>query len=161
MATLTDAAKIEEHLCVSTATATEIAKRIRLAELYLRSLKGDTWYDDTLALPAGDQAREDAEEAESLIAFYFALPHLNLRIDDNGGILLQEWTDDGAGGRLQKVFATMPTLELVRRELLSQARCLVYSGPTIDYEDTEQTSISGVRELGPLLGISFAAVIGD
>ena len=102
MAQLSDATKIETYLCVSTVTATEIAKRLRLAEIYLRNLKADPWYDDLLALQAADptdQSVLDAEEAESLVAFYFALPHLNLRIDDGGGILLQEWTDDGADGQ--------------------------------------------------------------
>ena len=161
MAQLSNSAKIEATLCVSSATAAEIAKRLRLAEFYLRNLKGDQWYDDLLALQAGDptdQAVLDAEEAESLVAFYFALPHLNLRVDSDGGILLQEWTDDGAGGRLQKVFTTMRTLEPIRAELLSQAKCLVYDGPLIDYEDADQTVVEGVREIGPTTGLALSSI---
>ena len=158
MANFTDAAKIEAHLCVSTNTATEIAKRIRLAEVYLRNLKGDTWYDDTLALPAGDQAREDAEEAESLVAFYFALPHLNLRIDESGGILLQEWTDDGQGGRLQKAFAGTRTLDAARAELLSQAKCLIYGDVTVEYGGEESTLITFVGGASPLGGTSISVI---
>ncbi len=163
MAQLSDATKIEAYLCVSTATATEIAKRLRLAEVYLRNLKGDPWYDDLLALQAAeptDQRVLDAKEAESLVAFYFALPHLNLRIDDSGGILLQEWTDV-AGGKLQKVFTTMRTIEPIRKELLSQAKCLVYDGPVIDYGDEDQTMIEGVREVGPTTGLALSAILNE
>ena len=161
MAQLSNTAKIEATLCVSSATAAEIAKRLRLAEVYLRNLKGDQWYDDLLALQTSDptdQAVLDAEEAESLVAFYFALPHLNLRVDESGGILLQEWTDDGAGGRLQKVFTTMRTLEPIRAELLSQAKCLVYDGPVVDYEDADETVVEGVREVGPTTGLALSAI---
>ena len=157
MANLTNAAKIEQYLCVSAATAAEIAKRIRIAEVYLRNLKGNTWYDDTLALPATDQARKDAEEAESLVAFYFALPHLNLRIDDDGGILLQEWTDV-AGGKLQKVFAGTQTLGAVRAELLSQAKCLIYGDVTVEYGGEESTLITFVGGVSPLGGTSMSVI---
>ena len=163
MAQLSNSAKIEATLCVTAATAAEIAKRLRLAEVYLRNLKGDTWYDDLLALQAGDptdQAVLDAEEAESLVAFYFALPHLNLRIDDEGGILLQEWMDV-AGGKLQKVFTTLRTLEPIRQELLSQAKCLVYDGPVVDYEDADQTVVEGVREVGPTTGLALSAIMNE
>ena len=158
---LTDAAKIEAHLCVSAATAGEIAKRLRLAEVYLRNLKGDTWYDDTVALPGTDQARKDGEEAESLVAFYFALPHLNLRIDEGGGILLQEWTDDGAGGRLQKAFAGMRTLDAVRAELLSQAKCLVYGDVRVEYGDEASTLISAVGDVSPVSGLFMTAIVPE
>jgi len=154
---LTDVAKIELHLCVNTATATKIARRIALAELYLRNLKGDPWYD---ALQDADASPEKtrAEEAESAIAFYFALPHLNLRIDDDGGLLFQEWTDDGQGGRLQKVFTSMRALDQVRAEILSQAKCLVYEGPTIEYADQDKTVVLGVRDVGATTGLVFSAV---
>ena len=161
MARLSNAAKIEVYLCVSTVTATEIAKRLRLSEIYLRNLKGDPWYDDLLALQSNDptdQAVLDSEEAESLIAFYFALPHLNLRIDASGGILLQEWIDV-AGGKLQKVFTTMRTIEPIREELLSQAKCLLYDGPVIDYGDADQTKVEGVREVGPTTGLALSAIM--
>ncbi len=161
MANLTDAAKIEQHLCVSAVTATEIAKRIRIGEVYLRNLKGDTWYDDTLALPATDQARKDAEEAESLVAFYFALPHLNLRIDEDGGILVQEWTDDGQGGRLQKAFAGARTLDAVRAELLSQAKCLIYGDVTVEYGGEESTLITFVGGVSPLGGFGLTPIVED
>ena len=160
MAQLTDSTKIETYLCVSSVIATEIAKRLRLAEVYLRNLKGGPWYDALLALQSSDptdQAVLDSEEAESLIAFYFGLPHLNLRIDDSGGILLQEWTDV-LGGKLQKLFTTMRTIEPIRKELLSQAKCLVYDGPVIDYEDADQTRVEGVREVGPTTGLALSAI---
>jgi len=163
MAQLSDATKIEASLCVSSAIATELAKRLRLAEVYLRNLKGDPWYDDLLALQAADPTDQrvlDAEEAESLVAFYFALPHLNLRIDDSGGILLQEWTDV-LGGKLQKVFTTMRTIEPIRKELLSQAKCLLYDGPVIDYEDEDQTIVEGVREVGPTTGLALSAILNE
>ena len=164
MANLTDSAKTEAHLCVSAATATQIAKRIRLAEIYLRNLKGDTWYADLVALGGtdpGDGSLLRAEEAESLVAFYFALPHLNLRIDEDGGILLQEWTDDGQGGRLQKAFAGARTLEAVRAELLSQAKCLIYGDVTIEYSIEESTLISAVGEASPLSGLFMTAIVED
>ncbi len=163
MAQLTDSTKIETYLCVSSAIATEIAKRLRLAEVYLRNLKGDPWYDDLLALQATDPTDQrvlDGEEAESLVAFYFGLPHLNLRIDDSGGILLQEWTEV-LGGKLQKVFTTMRTIEPIRKELLSQAKCLVYDGPVIDYGDEDQTTVEGVREVGPTTGLALSAILNE
>ncbi len=127
------------------------------------ALKGDPWYNDLLALEAAeptDQRVLDAEEAESLMAFYFALPHLNLRIDDSGGILLQEWTDV-LGGKLQKVFTTMRTIEPIREELLSQAKCLLYDGPVIDYGDADQTRVEGVREVGPTTGLALSAILNE
>lgn len=164
MANLTDATKIEAHLCVSAATATEIAKRLRIAEIYLRNLKGDTWYDDLVALGGtdpGDGSLSRAEEAESLVAFYYALPHLNLRIDEDGGILLQEWTDDGQGGRLQKAFSTMRTLDAARAELLSQAKCLIYGDVTVEYTGEESTLITFVGGASPLGGMSMSVIAED
>lgn len=164
MGQLSNALKIEGYLCVSAATAGEVAKRLRLAEVYLRGVKGDAWYDELVVVQAADPTDQgvlDAEEAESLLAFYFALPHLNLRIDDSGGILLQEWTDDGAGGRLQKVFTTLRTLELVRRELLSQAKCLVYEGPVVAYADEGETVVCGVGDVGATTGLYVSAVTVD
>ncbi len=157
---LTDAGKVETYLCVNAATAAKVAKRIALAEIYLRNLKGDSWYD---ALVDADSSPEKtrAEEAESMIGFYFALPHLNLRIDDDGGLLFQEWTDDGQGGRLQKVFTSMRALDQVRAEVLSQAKCLVYEGPTLEYADAGKTVVLGVRDVGATTGLVFSAVTPD
>ena len=65
------------------------------------------------------------------------------------------------GGKLQKVFTTMRTIEPIREELLSQAKCLLYDGPVIDYEDADQTTVEGVREVGPTTGLALSAILNE
>jgi len=57
------------------------------AEKRLRALISDDTYDDLSSRPAEDPDRERAAQAESLLAVYFALPFLNLRITKTGGIV--------------------------------------------------------------------------
>ena len=63
--------------------------------------------------------------------------------------------------KLQKVFTTMRTIEPIREELLSQAKCLLYDGPVIDYGDADQTIVEGVREVGPTTGLALSAILNE
>jgi hypothetical protein len=150
-------------LGVSAALAVKIAKRLPISEVYLRGLKGETWYDDLEDLAGadpGDGSLTRAEEAEALICLYHALPHLNLRVDDDGGVLAQEWTDDGAGGRLQKAFSQPRTLDLVRADLLSQAKCLIMGDVTMEMDEIETTLVSAVGDVSPLSGLYLTGISG-
>lgn len=129
---LVDQSDLEYYLDVPAAIATTLLLHRFKSELYLRDLKGHTWYDQmedwnnsgTLTLTQTVKLN-GAKEAESYLCYYFGLPHLNLRLDSEGAIVVAEWEDDGAGVKTQRVFASMRQLNRYREELLWQVKWIV------------------------------------
>ena len=91
--------------------------------------------------------RKHAENAEALLALYYALPQLNLRLDPEGGVLSTVWTtDEVTGARTQTQFAGSERLDTLRGDLLQQAKLLVMGGVRVEYgEDAESTVLDGVE----------------
>ena len=159
---LVNVAKIEAYLLISQVLAGKVVLRLAIAEIYLRNLKGDTWYDDLVALDGSDPGGGSltrAEEAEALLAFYFALPFLNTKLEDDGGMTVVAWTDDGST-KVQLRFATMRSLEMLRAEVLSQAKTLIAGDVMMEYGE-ESTLITSVGDVSPLSGLTLTALVVD
>lgn len=99
------------------------------------------YYD--LAPPT--RVRQLAERAEATLALYYALPHLNLRLDGEGGIVTTIWTDLGEGTKQQSAFAQFDSLDALRRELMTQAHLLVDGDVRVDYAGDESGLLDGVE----------------
>lgn len=160
---LVDSAKIAAYLGVSGVLAGRIAGRGAIAERYLRNLKGDAWYDALEALAGvdpGDGSLTRAEEAESRIAYYYELPHLITRLQDDGGMEVVSWTDTG-GVKVEKRYASLGSLELLRAEVLSQAKLLIGGDVVVEYGDAESTLITSVGEASPMSGLVVTALVNE
>jgi len=160
---LVDAAKIEAYVSISQVLAAKVVLRLAIAEIYLRNLKGSAWYDDLVALAGsdpGDGSLRRAEEAEALLAFYFALPFLNTKLEDEGGMTVVAWTDDGTT-KVERRFATMRSLDLLRADMLSQAKCLVAGDVMMEYGANESTLLTSVGDVSPLSGLTLTALVVD
>ena len=91
--------------------------------------------------------RSRAENAEALLALYYALPQLNLRLDPEGGVLSTVWTtDEVTGARTQTQFAGSERLDTLRGDLLQQAKLLVMGGVRVETEEgATSTLLDGVE----------------
>ena len=161
---LTDSAQIGIDLALSTTVADKCEKRLPLAKLTLVNWKGQSWYDAMIALATSDPTDEDflrAREAESMVCYWFALPHLNTILEDTGGILSVTWTESG-GIKTEKRTASPKRIEYVRAEVLSYARCLVMADVVVEYENEEdETGIMTVEGLGPFTTTIFSAILNE
>ncbi len=160
---LTDSAQIQVDLSVSATVAGKCELRRALAKLTLVGWKGQTWYDAMLALepPGTDEDFLRAQEAESWVCYWYALPHLNTILEDAGGILTATWTES-AGIKTEKRTASPNTIEYVRREVLSAARCLVDADVIVEYEDeAAQTGIMTMEGMSPISTTVFSAILNE
>ena len=161
---LTDSAQIQVDLSVSATVGDKCELRRALAKLTLVNWKGATWYSDMFALKTSDPTDEGllrAIEAESWVCYWYALPHLNTILEDAGGILSVTWTES-AGIKTEKRTASPNTIEYVRREVLSAARCLVEADVTVEYEDTvAQTGIMTLEGLGAFTTTVFSVLLNE
>ena len=168
MPLITEAA-IEDELGLTPEVAIRVGRFLPEASAYLRTLKGTAWYDARLAEGAVERPRStrieedaerlNAERAESLLALYYALPLLNLSLADGGGVLSVVYETTEAG-TVQTRFATAEGLDLLRRELLTQAKLLVDGGTTTTSEQIGgEAVIQSIDSLaGGAGGLSY---IGD
>ena len=161
---LTDSAQIQIDLSVSSTVAGKCELRRALAKLTLVNWKGQAWYDAMFALKSSDPTDEDflkAQEAESWVCYWYALPHLNTILEDAGGILTATWTES-AGIKTEKRTASPTTIEYVRREVLSAARCLVDADVIVEYEDeAAQKGIMTLEGMSPLSTTVFSAILNE
>lgn len=98
---------------------------------------------------AGWLDRQRAARAESLLALYFALPHLNLRLDSLGGVITMTWTDLGGGTKQQTAFARFANLDVFRAELKRQAKLLVDADVRVHHAGaTANALVTGVEDFG-------------
>lgn len=65
----------------------KLAPWIPQADAKLLDLVGQENYDDIDALPGANQDRQRADLAESLLTVFYALPHLNIRLTTQGGLV--------------------------------------------------------------------------
>lgn len=150
---LTDAVLIEQHTGVSATVAARVAESCLEAGLYLVSLKGADWYNERIGwaennpAPDADQAAllTLARKAESLLAYYYALPLLNLRVQDSGGVAVVEWETDAENNRVQTAFASTDSIAAVRVQILRQAKLLVQGDVRIGY-DSDSPLIDGATD---------------
>ena len=147
---------IADELGLTAEVAYRVHRHVLEAGVYLRTLKGDTWYQDmSLAAvsprprQAGNEtARTRAERAEALLALYYALPLLNLSLADAGGVLAVVY-DTTEAGTIQTRFATSEGLDGLRRDLLVQAKLLVSGDVVTRYSgEGESTVIESVEGYG-------------
>ena len=161
---LTDSAQIQVDLSVSSTVAGKCELRRALAKLTLINWKGATWYSDMFALKTSDPTDEGllrAIEAESWVCYWYALPHLNTILEDAGGILTATWTES-AGIKTEKRTASPKTIEYVRREVLSAARCLVEADVIVEYQDEEAAAgIMTLEGMSPLSTTVFSALLNE
>lgn len=139
---LTSAVLIEQHLGVSAAVAAQVEQSCLEAGLYLIHLKGEAWYNERVGWAENNPAPDAdqtalltlARKAESLLAYYYALPLLNLRVQDTGGVAVVEWQTDAEGNRVQTAFANTESIAAVRMQILRQAKLLVQGDIRIGYD---------------------------
>lgn len=115
-------------------------------------MKGGAGADAEVAFQAqgaGWLARQRAERAESLLALYYAVPHLNLRLDAAGGIVTTIWSDLGGGTKQQTAFARFDSLDRFRSELKRQAKLLVDADVRVAYDGAGETAlVAAVEDFG-------------
>ena len=161
---LTDSAQIQLDLSVSSTVGDKCALRRALAKLTLVNWKAQAWYDAMVALKSTDPTDEGllkAIEAESWLCYWYALPHLNTILEDAGGILTATWTES-TGIKTEKRTASPKTIEYVRREVLSAARCLVDADVIVEYEDeAAQTGIMTLEGMSPISTTVFSAILNE
>ena len=149
-------AAIEDELGLSTAHAVSVARFLPEARVYLIALKDEAWYSAWKFQPPAERPRPVdattvgprvyAERAEALLALYFALPLLNLKLAVGGGVLAVTYTTT-VEGTVQTRFATAEALDGLRRELLTQATLLVDGDVRIVYSSRGPVSADG----GPII----------
>lgn len=83
---LTSEQKIKSHTGVSAHAAKRIEQFLDEAALLLQDLISKSLYEDLEAAPTNDEKKLIAERAESYLCVYAALPFLNLRFTDLGGL---------------------------------------------------------------------------
>ena len=161
---LTDSAQIQTDLSVSAAVGDKCALRLALAKLTLvNNWKDQAWYDAMLALasPGTDENYLRAREAESWLCYWFALPHLNTILEDAGGILTATWTES-TGIKTEKRTAGPNTIEYVRKEVLSSARCLVMVEVEVEYADeAAKTGILTVGGISPFSTLGLSVILNE
>ena len=168
---LVNVAAIEDELGLTTAEATRVARYLPEAAAYLVALKGSAWYNgwysqarvarprpvdpEEVSIPINAVAgRVYAERAEALLALYYALPQLNLKLADGGGVLSVTYTS-GASGTVETRFASADALDGLRRELLTHVKLLIDGDVRVVYSLTETTLIDSVSGFaaGSTLGV--------
>lgn len=141
---------IVDLLGVTNSVAERVVKFAPLAEAYLRNLKGDEWYDGFQAIfdtgnPAlfvGDMFL--VRKAESLLAMYYALPHLNIQFREDGGILSVEWTT-ADGVKTERRFVNMDAIAELQSHYLQQAKLLVDGDTRVEFLDTISNLVTGLE----------------
>lgn len=129
---MTNAVLIIAHTGFPEELGQKLALHISKAEKRLRALISDATYDELFSRPAEDPDRERAVQAESLLAVYFALPFLNLRITKTGGIVKATGME-----ATQTEIMSKNEMEKYRYNFLAQALLL------IDDLITEETGEEG------------------
>lgn len=117
---LTNTILIEKYSGFPADVAAKLEKDISKASKKLRALIGDTAYDDLSSRPAEDPDRERAAQAESLLAVYYGLPKLNLRVTKIGGIVKATGIDQTRNEIMSK-----NEMEKYRADFLGQALFLI------------------------------------
>lgn len=83
---ITTALKIAEHCLLDTDPAGKVFTYADQAEAKLRFLLTSETYDEVKAEGAGQENFDNLQRAESYLSLYFALPFLNLRPTELGGL---------------------------------------------------------------------------
>lgn len=121
MATLTDQTKTIAFFSLpSDLTANKLDTNIDRASIDVIALIGQSTYTTLSALPDADADRERADRAESALALYYAMPFLNLRWTEIGGLVRAVGFDQGRTELMSK-----RELDAYRGELYKEAMTLL------------------------------------
>ena len=101
------------------------------AETRLRSILSDDYYDEVEAEATTETRRKELTRAEAMMALYFALPVLNMKVGPKGGIV----TATGFG-ETKNSFLTIDQVEKLSQRFYEKAMELI-SKYDQSYEDAD------------------------
>ncbi|NBC16713.1 MAG: hypothetical protein GVY18_05265 [Bacteroidetes bacterium] len=144
---IADATTIADHTGLEAAIANTAASHLGRAERDLRSVLGadrtDTSkseYDRIVALGTGHDDYQALQEAESLLAVAYAMPFLNLRPTEKGGLVTAVGFD-ASRVELMRTFDARRLSRMIRQQAHGRIDYLIHSA-TVDESGDVSTSHS-------------------